>query len=276
MTTPTVVLTNNKGGVGKTTTTVNLAYGLCQSLKQADAANARVLIVDTDSQAHATLTATGTKAYTRHNSLCAVLGADRKEAVEVLSRVIVASHWLPELHVLPSSSELEQTERELFSAAGAPYRLADTLALIRHHYAAIVVDTRPSFSLMTEMGLLAASDAIIALEPRYLETVGLQSVIGKINEIREGWRHPELRLSGIVVTKFDKRVKGHGELVESLQQHPTLGKLVCGVIPANEAIAYAHRSHLSIFQYDPTSAASHAYAGMVGTLLKRLYAGEGV
>ena len=272
MTTPTVVLTNNKGGVGKTTT--NFAYGLCQSLMQAGAANPRVLIVDTDSQAHATLTATGSKDYDRQQSICAVLGAERKEAVEVLSRVIVESHWLPDLHVLPASSELESTERELFSAPGAPYRLADALSLIRHHYAAIVIDTRPSFSLMTEMGLLAATDAVITLEPRYLETVGLQSVINKIYEIREGWRHPDLRLSGIVVTKMDRRVKGHIEMVEQIKQHPTLGKLVCGIIPANEAVAYAHRSHLSIYEYDPGSAASEAYAQMVGWMLKRLFVEE--
>lgn len=270
MTTPTVVLTNNKGGVGKTTTTTNFAYGLCESLKQAGAANPRVLIVDTDSQAHATLTTTGNKDYSRHNSLCAVLSAERKEVAPVLSRVIVASHWLPDLHVLPASTELEATERELFSTAGAPYRLADALSVIRHHYAAIVIDTRPSSSLLTEMGLLAATDAVITLEPRYLETVGLQSVINKIMDIREGWRHPDLRLSGIVVTKFDKRVKGHQEMVDSLRQHPSLGKLVCGVIPANEAVAYAHRSHLSVYAYDPTSPASQAYAQMVGTLLKHL------
>jgi chromosome partitioning protein len=275
MTTPTVVLTNNKGGVGKTTTTTNFAYGLCQSLKQAGAANPRVLIVDTDSQAHATLTATGTKDYDRHDSICAVLGADRKEMVEILIQVIVESHWLPELHVLPASSELENTERELFSAAGAPYRLADALSLIRHHYAAIVIDTRPSFSLMTEMGLLAATDAVITLEPRYLETVGLQSVINKIYEIREGWRHPDLRLSGIVVTKMDRRVKGHLEMVEQIKSHPTLGKLVCGVIPANEAVAYAHRSHMSIYEYEPSSPASQAYAQMVGWMLKRLFVKEG-
>ncbi|KAB2902109.1 MAG: ParA family protein [Anaerolineae bacterium] len=275
MTTPTVVLTNNKGGVGKTTTTTNFAYGLCQSLKQAGAANPRVLIVDTDSQAHATLTTTGSKDYSRHKSICAVLGADRKEMVQVLSQVIVESHWLPELHVLPSSTELEQTERELFSAAGAPYRLADALSTIRHHYAAIVIDIRPSFSLMTEMSLLAATDAIIALEPRYLETVGLQSVINKIMEIREGWRHPDLRLSGIVVTKMDRRVKGHIEMIEQIKQHPTLGKLVCGVIPANEAVAYAHRSHMSIYEYDPSSAAAEAYAHMVGWMLKRLFVKDG-
>jgi chromosome partitioning protein len=129
---------------------------------------------------------------------------------------------------------------------------------------------------MTEMGLLAATDAIIALEPRYLETVGLQSVIQKITDIREGWRHPDLRLSGIVVTKMDRRVKGHLEMVDNLKQHPTLGKLLCGVIPANEAVAYAHRAHLSIFEFDASSAASQAYAHMVVAMLKRLYIAEGV
>jgi chromosome partitioning protein len=128
---------------------------------------------------------------------------------------------------------------------------------------------------MTEMGLLAATDAVITLEPRYLETVGLQSVINKIYEIREGWRHPDLRLSGIVVTKMDRRVKGHLEMVEQIKSHPTLGKLVCGVIPANEAVAYAHRSHMSIYEYEPSSPASQAYAQMVGWMLKRLFVKEG-
>lgn len=275
MRTPTIVLTNNKGGVGKTTTTINLAYGLCHSLKQAGLSNCRVLVVDTDSQAHATLTTTGRKDYDRNHTLSAVLNAERRETADILKRVIVESKWLPELHVLPSTSELEKTEGELFGTSGAPYRLDDALKLIRHHYAAIVIDTRPSFSLMTEMSLVAASDAVITLEPRYLETVGLRAVINKIYEIREGWRRPDLRLSGIVITKFDRRVKGHLELVESLQNHSELGKLVCGVIPANEAVTYAHREHQSIYEYDPHCAASQAYAEMVGGLLKRLYGKAG-
>jgi cellulose biosynthesis protein BcsQ len=71
---------------------------------------------------------------------------------------------------------LEGAERELMRVAGAPYRLADPLSRIAGHYAAVVIDTRPSFSLMTEMGLIAATDAIVPVEPRYLETVGLMSV----------------------------------------------------------------------------------------------------
>jgi len=66
---------------------------------------------------------------------------------------------------------------------------------IANQYAAVIIDTRPSFSLLTEMGLLAATDAIVPVEPRYLEAVGLTSVIQKINDIGDGWRHPNLRVN---------------------------------------------------------------------------------
>jgi chromosome partitioning protein len=116
------------------------------------------------------------------------------------------------------------------------------------------------------MGLLAATDAIVPVEPRYLETVGLMSVIGKINDVREGWRHPALRISGILVTKMDSRIRGHKHLLDELKAHSVLGKLLLGVIPANEAVSYAHHHHQSLFSYSPKSAASRAYAQVVGSL----------
>jgi chromosome partitioning protein len=156
---------------------------------------------------------------------------------------------------------LEGAERELSGIAGAPYRLADPLAKIAPHYAATVIDTRPSFSLLTEMGLLAATDAIIPVEPRYLETVGLLSVHNKINDIREGWRHPRLHVSGILVTKMDTRIRGHNQLLEELKAHSVLGPLVCGVIPQNEAVSYSHHNHLSVFNYDPKATDQRQSAG---------------
>jgi chromosome partitioning protein len=77
------------------------------------------------------------------------------------------------------------------------------------------------------------------------------SVLGKINEIREGWRHPTLRVSGSLVTKLDSRVRGHQHLLEDLKSHAVLGKLLIGVIPANEAVSYAHQQHQSVLMYDP-------------------------
>ncbi|QPC83027.1 ParA family protein [Phototrophicus methaneseepsis] len=264
------VLTNHKGGVGKSTSATNIALGIAGLLRQVGAKNPRVLLIDTDSQSHATLVTTGRNDFDTTNSLYSVLMAERQSAPQVLADVIVQSGWDENLHVLPATPLLEQAERELQGTAGSPYRLADPLAKIAPHYAAIVIDTRPSFSLMTEMALVAATDAIVPVEPRYLETVGLMSVIGKIHEIRDGWRIQNLRVSGVLVTKMDKRVRGHHNMLNELKAHPMLGKLLCGVIPMNEAVSYAHRSHRSIFTQDPKAPASRAYAHLVGRLVKQI------
>ncbi|MEP7293494.1 MAG: ParA family protein [Chloroflexota bacterium] len=203
-------------------------------------------------------------------SLYTVLMADRQNAPQILLNCIVQSTWDADLHVLPASPMLEGAERELMGTAGAPYRLADPLSKIAGQYAAVVIDMRPSFSLMTEMGLLASTDAIIPVEPRYLETVGLMSVIQKINDIRDGWRHPNQRISGLLVTKMNYRIRGHNHLLDELKAHNVLGKLLLGVIPANEAVSYAHHQHQSLFTYSPKSPASKAYAQVVGALVRYL------
>lgn len=263
-------LTNHKGGVGKSTSATTIALGIAAMLCDAGASKHKVLLIDTDSQAHATLVTTGRTDFGTDNSLYTVLMADRSIATQTLINSITVSQWNDNLHVLPASPLLEQAERELQGIAGAPYRLADPLSKIAQHYAAIVIDTRPSFSLMTEMALVAATDAIVPVEPRYLETVGLLNVIKKINDIRDGWRIQNLRVGGILVTKLDQRVKGHHMMLNDLKAHPMLGKLLLGVIPMNEAVSYAHKAHSSVFTHDPRSAASRAYAQLVGRLVRRM------
>jgi len=264
------VFTNHKGGVGKSTSATNIALGITKMLRRTSPSACRVLLIDTDSQGHASLVTTGRKDYGADDSLYTVLMADRQSAAQTLLNCIVQSQWDDDLHVLPASPMLEGAERELMGVAGAPYRLADPLSKIISQYAAVVIDTRPSFSLMTEMGLLAATDAIVPVEPRYLETVGLMSVIEKIDTIREGWRHPDLRISGLLVTKMDSRVRGHNHLLTELKTHPVLGKLLLGVIPANEAVSYAHHNHQSLFTYKPDATASKAYAQVIATLVRYL------
>ncbi|MEO1443160.1 MAG: ParA family protein [Chloroflexota bacterium] len=266
----------DKGGVGKTTSATNIALGMVQVLRHINARNTRVLLIDTDSQAHATLVTTGRNDFGTDNSLYTVLMSDRDTAAQTLANVIVPSVWDEDLHVLPASPTLEQAERELQGTADAPYRLNDPLAKIANLYAAIVIDTRPSFSLMTEMALVAATDALIPVEPRYLETVGLLSVIGKINNIRDGRRVPNLRVSGVLVTKMDSRVRGHKDLLEELEGHPVLGQMLCGVVPQNEAVSYSHHNHMSVFSYDPKASASRAYIQIVASLVRRMTAGKAV
>lgn len=262
------VLTNHKGGVGKSTSATNLAFAISALLRRMNAPNCRVLLIDTDQQRRATLVTTGSNNYENARSLYAVVMAERRLATQTLLDSIVPSQWDEYLHVLPASKSLEQAERELSGVAGAPYRLAEPLSKVASQYAAVVIDTHPSFSLMTEMALLAATDAIVPAEPRYLETVGLLSVIEKIAEIRDGWRHPNLRISGLLVTKMDKRIRGHRHLLYELGTHPQLGKLLLGVIPANEAVSYAHSQHQSLFCYDPKAAASKAYARVAANLTR--------
>ena len=135
------VLTNHKGGVGKSTSATNIALGITGLLRQVGAINPRVLLIDTDSQSHATLVTTGRNDFDTTNSLYSVLMADRHSASQVMADVIVPSHWDDNLHVLPASPLLEQAEGELRGKAGAPYRLAEPLAKTASHYAAIVIDT---------------------------------------------------------------------------------------------------------------------------------------
>ena len=269
------VFTNHKGGVGKSTSATNVAYGICGVLssakEQGRASNSRVLLIDTDSQGHASLVTTGRNDYGEHDSLYTVIKTgDPIEASTAMAECIVPSDWHPDLHVLPASPLLEQAERELQSAPGAPYRLAKPLRRLADHYAAVVIDTRPSFSLLTEMGLVAATDAIIPIEPRYLETVGIMSVVQKIYQIRDGWDAHQLRINGILVTKMDRRIRGHRQLLDDLKGHSVLGKMICGVIPQNEAVSYAHHNHLNLFNYDPSAAASKAYARLAGSLARQI------
>lgn len=269
------VFTNHKGGVGKSTSATNTAYGICSILEsakgQGQVNNSRVLLIDTDSQGHASLVTTGRNNYGEHDSLYSVIKtADPVEASQVMANCIVRSNWHSDLHILPASPLLEQAERELQSAPGAPYRLAKPLRQIAQHYAAIIIDTRPSFSLLTEMGLVAATDVIIPVEPRYLETVGIMSVVQKINQIRDGWNVEGLKISGVLVTKMDQRIRGHRQLVDDLKGHAILGKMICGVIPQNEAVSYAHHNHLNLFHYDHTASASKAYARLCGILARQV------
>jgi chromosome partitioning protein len=120
--TRTIVLTNHKGGVGKTTSATNIALGLVRVLRHLKARNTRVLLIDTDSQAHATLVTTGRNDYDTDNSLYSVLMSDRDSAPQTLARVIVPSAWDDDLHVLPASATLEQAERELQGTAGGAHQ----------------------------------------------------------------------------------------------------------------------------------------------------------
>lgn len=270
---PVFVFTNNKGGVGKSTSATNVAFGILQTLRYAKVKDPRVLLIDTDGQAHATLLTTGRNDFNEHNSLHTVLMADQREIIPTFQRCLVQSHWDEGLIVMPGSHWLDETENRLFSANGAPYRLGEILKEVSFMFNAIVIDTRPSYTLLTKMAILAGTDAIIPIEPRYLENLSLNHAVREILDIRDGWKYNNIRISGILVTKMNRRIAGHVRLLESIEEHPTLGSLICGVIPSNEDISYSHAENLSVMQYNPKASSSKAYAELSLRLVRQMFQG---
>jgi len=268
--TPVFVLTNHKGGVGKSTSATTLAHAFLAILEKGGITNPRVLLIDTDSQGHSTLLTTRRKNYDKEDSLYTVLTSPRSHAHEVLLNVCVQSHWHPGLFVLPAARLLDSTEQAIAAISGAPYLLQKALEPVLHEFHAVFIDTRPSFSLLTIMALVAATDALIPVEPRYLERQGMMSALEQIYDIRAGWNRPELNIRGLLITKMDKRIRGHQDSLEAMRQH-SLGQLIYGIIPDTEAVSYAHAQQMSLLSYDARSSASRAYVQVALQLVKDFY-----
>ncbi|HEX3051560.1 MAG TPA: ParA family protein [Aggregatilineaceae bacterium] len=264
-----ICLTNNKGGVGKTTTAVSLAHGLVVLLRHNNLPH-RVLLIDTDSQAHATLLTTGHREWDRSESLGEVLLAKPDKAGALLQRLIVKSAWDEDLHVLPGSPTLDGVNARLAEDHGFAVRLRHALRGVADQYDWVVIDTMPSFSRLTTLAMVAATDIVIPVEMRFLETVGLQAIVEKITEVQQTWEIP-IRLTGILPVKYDQRVNLERENLEIYTGHNFYGpRLFSTPIPANVAISYAHDAFQSIFTYDERSNAARAYMTFIRELVQRI------
>lgn len=264
-----ICLTNNKGGVGKTTTAVSLAHGLVLLLRH-NGLPSRVLLIDTDSQAHATLLTTGRRDWGRSESLGEVLLARPDRAGSILQRLIVPSTWDEDLHVVPGSPSLDGVNARLAEDHGFAVRLRHALRSVADRYDWVVLDTMPSFSRLTTMAMVAATDIVIPVEMRFLETIGLQAIIEKIKEVQDTWEIP-VRLTGILPVKYDQRITLERENLELYTNHTFYGpRLFSTPIPINVAISYAHDACASIFMYDDQSSAARAYMVFVRELVERV------
>jgi len=260
--------------VGKTTTAVTLAHGLVILLRHNNLPH-RVLLVDTDSQAHATLLTTGRREWDRSESLGEVLLARPANAGTILQRLIVPSTWDEDLHVLPGSPTLDGVNARLAEDHGFAVRLRHALRSVADRYDWVVIDTMPSFSRLTTLAMVAATDIVIPVEMRFLETIGLQAIVEKISEVRQSWEIP-VRLTGVLPVKYDQRVNLERESLELYSSHTFYGpRLFSTPIPVNVAISYAHDACESIFTYDERSNAARAYIGFVRELVERVLRSTG-
>lgn len=238
-----VAVVNQKGGVGKTTTAVNLASGLALAEK-------RTLLVDLDPQGNAT-TGLGVDKGGLERTVYHVL-LEGVSAAEV-----VVPTTLPCLHLVPSDIDLVGAEIELVSQDHREGRLKDALSPVASSYDYIIIDCPPSLGLLTLNALSAADSALVPLQCEYYAMEGLAHIIKTISLVRERL-NPQLKVEGVVLTMFDGRTSLAAQVRAEAQQH--LGKQVLTtVIPRNIRLSEAPSHGKPIMLYDLRSAGSTAY-----------------
>lgn len=244
-----LAIANQKGGVGKTTTAVNLAASLA-------VAEQRVLLIDLDPQGNAS-TGVGVAPGTTVGGMYRVLLEETTLAREVVSTE------LPGLSVAPSTQDLVAIERELIDAEDQAHRLDRALATVRDDYDFVIIDCPPSLGVLTINALTAADYVLVPLQCEYYALEGLSQLIGTIERVK-GSLNPELALHGVLLTMYDARNNLANEVAAEVRKH---FRVFQSVIPRNIRLAEAPSHGLPVILYDASSRGSYCYLNLARELL---------
>ena len=244
-------LANQKGGVGKTTTAVNLGALMAEH-------GHRVLLVDMDPQANATSSLGVDKNALSHSVYNLLVGSETP-------RELITLTACQGLDLLPSSPALAGAEVELVEMRGRETRLRQALASVRARYDFVLIDTPPSLGMLTVNALTAADGVLIPIQCEYLPLEGLTQLLQTVELVRSSL-NPELSIRGLIMTMYDPRTNLARQVVQEVQQHfPSM--LMQAIIPRSIKLSEAPSYGESIASYAPTSSGGLAYEALCQEIL---------
>tara|TARA_R110002111_G_scaffold25832_6_gene56344 strand:- start:185 stop:952 length:768 start_codon:yes stop_codon:yes gene_type:complete len=246
-------VTNQKGGVGKTTTTVNLAASLAESGK-------KVLLIDLDPQGNATTGCGIDKAMLEKSSYDVIM--TEAPAVDVIVKREDFS-----FDVMPTNADLTAAEIELLDEELREHRLRLALEPVRQYYDFILIDCPPSLSMLTLNALVASKGVIIPIQCEYYALEGLSSLLKTVERVKQR-ANPALEVTGLVRTMFDARNNLANQVSRQLINHFDK-KVFHSLIPRNVRLAEAPSHGIPVVSYDRTSRGSIAYMALASEFMRR-------